>query len=144
MQNYNNHGKKYFLQVAYILLSFAGLVLSIVRLVKSNDTDSFWLWLLISLVFILLIWQSIMTRIHYALIIQNRMIVNEVRFRYFRLTGNSLEDDFPNLKDTQIFAVRFASDAELSDLLKKADQENLDSDALKKSIKNWRPDHRRV
>jgi hypothetical protein len=44
----------------------------------------------------------------------------------------------------QIIALRFASDAELPDLAKKAVEENMRSKEIKAAIKNWRPDHHRA
>ncbi len=44
----------------------------------------------------------------------------------------------------QIIALRFASDAELPDLAKKAVEENMRSKDIKAAIKNWRPDYHRA
>jgi hypothetical protein len=44
----------------------------------------------------------------------------------------------------QIVGLRFASDAEFVELARKAAEESLPLDAIKKSVKNWRPDNDRV
>jgi hypothetical protein len=50
----------------------------------------------------------------------------------------------PRLTVKQIVGLRFASDAEFVELARKAAEEGLSPDAIKKSIKTWRPDHYRV
>ena len=40
----------------------------------------------------LIIWVAFMMRQHYALTLQNRIIIDEVKFRYFRLTGKSIDE----------------------------------------------------
>jgi Family of unknown function (DUF6526) len=44
------------------------------------------------------------------------------------------------LTKSQIVALRFASDAELSDLLDRAVRDKLSSKEIKLAIKNWKPD----
>jgi hypothetical protein len=43
-----------------------------------------------------------------------------------------------------VIALRFASDNEFADLAKKAVQENLSQDQIKRLIQEWRPDFHRV
>lgn len=80
----------------------------------------------------------------YALKLQNRIILNEMRIRYFHLTGKSFEDEEQKLKLGQIIALRFASDDELIDLMKIAIAKNLSPKEIKLQIKNWKGDYRRV
>jgi len=68
----------------------------------------------------------------------------EMRFRYYVLTQQRLEDVEQKLSFGQVAALRFASDEELPALLKRAVDENLSPDAIKKSIKNWVADDMRV
>jgi hypothetical protein len=72
---------------------------------------------------------------------QDRAIRAEENLRHFALTGKLLDRRL-NMK--QIIALRFASDGEFVELCRKAADEGLSMDAIKKSVKHWRPDHDRV
>lgn len=72
---------------------------------------------------------------------QDRAIRAEENLRHFVLTGKTLD---PRLTIKQIIGLRFASDAEFADLARKAAAENLSQDAIKRSVKVWRPDHDRL
>ena len=85
-----------------------------------------------------------MLRQHYALILQNRIVRLELRYRYFTLTGKRLEEFEYKLTDDQIFALRFAPDNELIPLVENAVKNNLTGDTIKKAIVNWRADYNRV
>ena len=85
-----------------------------------------------------------MMRQHYALTLQNRIVLMELRYRYYVLTGKRLESIEGNLNEGQLFALRFAPDEELEGLAQRAVQESLSPDAIKKAIKNWNADDRRV
>lgn len=80
----------------------------------------------------------------YALKLQNRLILNEMRMRYFHLTGTSFYSKEENLRLGQIIALRFAGDEELLPLMEKAIQQGMSPKDIKKSIKNWQGDYRRV
>jgi len=69
--------------------------------------------------------------------VQDRAIRAEENLRHFILTGKALP---PELTVGQIVALRFASDAELPELAKRALAEKLSRKAIKKSIQQWRPD----
>ena len=73
--------------------------------------------------------------------VQDRAIRAEENLRHFALTGKRLD---PRLTIKQIVGLRFASDAEFADLARKAADEGMAPDAIKKSVKNWRADHDRV
>lgn len=102
------------------------------------------LWGFLSAITAVVIWVAFMLRQHYALTLQNRIVIGELRYRYFVVTGQRLEPLEEKLTEGQLFALRFAPDEELAALAQKAISENLSSDAIKKSIKNWKADHRRV
>ena len=72
---------------------------------------------------------------------QDRAIRAEENLRYFKLTGKLFDD---KLKMSQIIALRFASDNELTGLTEKAIKENLSNSEIKKQITNWRADFERV
>ena len=85
-----------------------------------------------------------MLRQHYAMVLQNRIVRQELRYRYFVITGTRFEVMENLLNDSQLFALRFASDAELPNLVQKAVAEKMTGDAIKKSIVNWLPDNHRI
>ena len=80
----------------------------------------------------------------YALTLQNRIILNEMRNRYFHLTGKTFDEKERELRLGQIIGLRFASDEELLDLIDRAIAEKLTSKEIKQQIKNWRGDYLRV
>jgi hypothetical protein len=77
----------------------------------------------------------------FATKVQDRAIRAEENLRHFAMTGKLLD---PNLKMGQIVALRFASDEEYLALAKRAVQENLSRDDIKKAIKTWRADYHRA
>jgi hypothetical protein len=80
----------------------------------------------------------------YALKLQNRIILNEMRNRYFHLTGKTFDEKERELKLGQIIALRFASDAELLNLMNRAIAEKITAKEIKQQIKNWKGDYLRV
>lgn len=85
-----------------------------------------------------------MTRQHYALGLQNRMVILEFKQRYFEIFGKRSDEVAEKLRFDQIAALRFAYDDEFRELLNKAITENISGDEIKRSIKNWKADHQRV
>jgi hypothetical protein len=77
----------------------------------------------------------------FALRAQDRAIRAEETIRHYALTG-ALPD--PGLTVRQFVALRFASNAELPDLARRAVEESLSEDAIKRAVKSWRPDTYRV
>jgi len=102
------------------------------------------IWIFIAILFFMIGWLSFMLRQHYALNNQNRIVRLEMRFRYYVLTHERLEKMEDRLSFEQISALRFASDEELPALVNRTLNENLSPDDIKKSVKNWYPDHMRV
>ena len=102
------------------------------------------IWAFISVAFIFLFCLAFMLRQHYALTLQNRIVRLELRYRYFTLTNERLELLEDRLSDGQFFALRFAPDEELVDLIQRTISENLSGTQIKRSIKNWKGDYNRV
>jgi hypothetical protein len=80
----------------------------------------------------------------YALKVQDRLIRLEEGLRMARVLPEDLKARIPELKPDQCVGLRFASDGELADLVRQTLAEDLGSEAIKKRIKAWRPDHFRV
>jgi hypothetical protein len=72
---------------------------------------------------------------------QDRAIRAEENLRHFALTGKLLDS---RLTIKQIIGLRFASDAEFVELARKAANESLSQDSIKRAVKNWRADHDRL
>ncbi len=72
---------------------------------------------------------------------QDKAIRAEENLRHFILTGRPLDS---RLVLGQVVALRFASDEEFPGLAQRAADEQLSNNAIKKEIKNWRPDLHRA
>jgi Family of unknown function (DUF6526) len=68
----------------------------------------------------------------------------EERLRLATVLPEPLRSRIPELTETQLIGLRFASEAELSGLCERALNENLSRTDIKKAIQNWRPDYWRV
>lgn len=76
---------------------------------------------------------------------QDRVIRLEERLRYDALLPVELKARTGELKRVQILALRFASDAELADLVRGVLEGRLaQPNEIKKSIRGWRADHFRL
>jgi hypothetical protein len=141
-QNYKNHIRLvpmfHFFLAGLILLTFIG---SIVNLYKSiGDSERIYSASLITALSVCAILLFVFTR-NFPLRAQDRAIRAEENLRHFALTGRLLD---PRITMRQIVALRFASDAEFVELTRKSAAENLSSNAIKQSVKNWRADHDRA
>lgn len=139
-QNFKNHSRLIFLwHGVTLVLVLAVLVGSIINLLHSDAHNHYSAITLFAIALILpLLWAY--TRI-FALKAQDRAIRAEENFRHFILTGKPFAS---KLRIGQIIGLRFASDAELPSLAKKAVEENLSSKQIKQAIQNWRADNNRV
>lgn len=139
-QNYENHAKidpKF--HRALTILALITLILSVTFIIQ-NIADQWLLSLVVLFMLITLLLIGAIVRL-YALKVQDRVIRAEENFRYYRLTGNLLDD---KLSMKQVIALRFAPDDEFVELAERAKSESLSPDDIKKAIQNWRTDHHRV
>jgi len=142
-QNYKNHIRFYpphhfvFYPLMLAIFSFA-----VTQAVMQEHNKLVWIFL--SVLSAIITWVAYMMRQHYALTVQNRVVLLELRYRFFATTGERLEMYEGMLSEGQLFALRFAQDDQLLFLIKKAINEELTADAIKRSIENWKPDHNRV
>jgi hypothetical protein len=131
----------------FLLPVFAlGLVMSLVHffahLGEGDFRDHFHSVMIILLAVALLLW-LFKTRL-YALRVQDRIIRLEERLRLMQLLPDRLRGRIPELTESQLCGLRFASDAELSALAERALNEKLSRKDIKRSIQHWRPDYWRV
>lgn len=143
IQNYKNHIRFYaphhfvFYPVVLILLTAAFYN-------GNHDQPNQKIWFFLGVLIFVMGWLAFMLRQHYALVLQNRIVRVELRYRYFVITGTRFEPIENLLKDSQIFALRFAPDEELPQLAQRALAENMSAALIKKAIINWLPDQHRV
>ena len=77
--------------------------------------------------------------------VQDRVIRLEERLRMERLLPDDLKSRIEDLTTDQLIGLRFASDAELSGLVRAVlDGELTDRKAIKQAVENWRADHQRI
>jgi len=141
-QNYKNHIRFY--TPHHFVFYPVMLVLIIVSAYFAWTRHDYVIWSFIGAAFLSITMLSFMLRQHYALTLQNRIVLLELRYRFFATTGERLEMYEGMLNEGQLFALRFAQDDQLLHLIKKAINEELSADAIKRSIENWKPDHNRV
>jgi hypothetical protein len=139
-QSYANHTRRdppfhFFLAP----LSVAAVILSVNLLVRHQRMASI-LWVLLA---IGLLMTAFKARI-YALKVQDRLIRLEERLRLAMLLPEAGRARIGELTESQLVALRFASDAELPALAMRALNEGLTSKQIKTSIQSWRPDYFRV
>ena len=142
-QNYKNHGR--FVPIYHFALSgviLLGLIGSLVNLYKSlHEPDVHYSAALIVVIFLCLVPIFIYERT-FALKAQDRAIRAEENLRHFVLTGGRLLDS--RITTRQVVGLRFAADDEFVELAKRAADEGLSEDAIKREIGNWRADDDRV
>jgi hypothetical protein len=141
-QNYAKHAKwvpmYHFVLFAVVVLAFIGSLVNLYQHV--GDPQERMNAVLFALLGISALLLFFFLR-NFATKNQDRIIRTEENFRHYVLTGKVLE---PRLTVDQIIGLRFASDGEFAELAKRAADEGLSRDAIKKAVKNWRPDHNRV
>lgn len=139
-QSYKNH-VRYYPMYHFVMVPLGVIVFILaVYLAFKHDLVEGLFYLLLS---VLVVLSTLVARI-YALILQNRLIRTEFRLRYERLAGKSFDEIETRLRNTQIFALRFASDEELPALIEEAINHNLLPDEIKRRIKHWKADNYRV
>lgn len=139
-QNFKNHTifLKGFHGLLFIgILGLAGGGVSYLLQGDAYATYPASLFILISLLLTVIMWYL---RI-FPLKAQDRAIRAEENLRHYVLTGKLLP---PNLKISQIVALRFAPDDEFLPLIEQTLDKNLTQKEIKKEVKNWKSDEYRV
>ncbi|MCC6588488.1 MAG: hypothetical protein IT168_17470 [Bryobacterales bacterium] len=141
-QSYKNHAQYVF---AFHVVLFGIVLLTLigagVNLYQSwGDHERMYSASLIFVIMIAFAILMILARV-FALKAQDRAIRAEENLRHFVLTGKLLP---ASLSVKQIVALRFAPDAEFPALAAEAAAKDMAPDAIKQSIKTWKPDTYRV
>jgi len=140
-QTLANHAKIdplfHYFQAAILLLL---LILTITNVVRNYESLSAWILVLLMIAVVNI---SFRARI-YALKAQDRVIRLEERLRLASLLQEPLRSRIGDLSESQLIAIRFASDGEVAALVQKTLSENLKNADIKKSVTNWRADYFRI
>lgn len=147
-QNFSNHVRIVPLYHLVALPIFALNVLwSLYRVVRSFGSNSLYtrvnsvVWFLLAVALAVLV---VYARL-FALAVQDRLIRLEMALRLGQLLPPDLSPRIAEFTPDQLVALRFASDAELPELARRALDEKLASrKAIKRMIKNWKPDFLRA
>ncbi len=140
-QNYANHARfhppfHFFLAPGSIVL----LILTIVNVIRHYRQLEAWILLLMGALFFLAVF---LIRLN-PLRVQDRLIRLEERLRLEALAAPELLPRIDDLTESQLIALRFASDEELAALAAKVLAANMQSKDIKKAIVTWRADTFRV
>lgn len=133
-QNYKNHVQRPVGPIALTVLNLTLFVTAVVGLVRHYDLLH---WFLLGLA--VSAGSAAIAAREYALKNQNRLIRLEENVRLHHLGVNP-----EGLSMRQMIALRFANDAEVPALAKRAETERLDPKAIKQAVQQWRADHERV
>jgi hypothetical protein len=141
-QNYAKHTQLvplfHFVLLPVLLLALVGACVNLYQ--SWGDHQRIYSASLILVLVLCMMILSFLARI-FALKAQDRAIRAEENLRHFVLTGKPLD---PRLNIRQVIGLRFASDAEFVALAKRAADDNLSGDAIKRAVQQWRPDTYRV
>ena len=139
-QNFSNHARYDPLFHFLILPVFAiTLIATIVHLVRRPGLHSAWM-VVVMIAAIVAIFKIRL----YALKVQDRVIRLEERLRFATLLDPALRPRIAEFTESQLIALRFASDVELPALAARALNEKLSASDIKKAVQQWRPDYWRV
>lgn len=147
LQTYANHNRFDPLFHFFVIPVFvAGVIMALIHFfahfAHSSLRGNIHAALIVVLSIALLTW-VFKTRL-YALKVQDRVIRLEERLRLTQLLPEPLRSRIPELTESQLIGLRFASDAELPKLAERALNEKLTRKQIKQAIQNWRPDNWRV
>jgi len=139
-QSYANHKRRHLPFHFFVIpVLITNAILALVYLVRHPGLAAAWM-VILSIALLVL---AFLTRIN-PLKVQDRLIRMEERLRLAALLSEPLRSRIADLTEQQLVALRFASDAEIPQLVEETLSGNLSSKDIKKKIQNWRPDHLRV
>lgn len=136
-QSYANHRRIFPLYHVFALPILAlNVAVAIADLLDTPSWHAAW-WVLVSMALV----AGLLTSRASALIVQNRLVGLEMRLRLTAILPNELRPRIGDLTLRQIIGLRFASDGEVADLVRRCIAGELaTADDVKRQIKEWRPD----
>lgn len=143
MQNAKNY-IRWYIPHHFIYYPITLLLLGISIYMALHRPEDQLVWTLFAISTFIILITSFMMRQHYALVLQNRLVRQEVSSRYFELSGQRFAQLEEALSFSQIASLRFAGDDELVALAQQAVAKQMDSKAIVHAIQHWRADHNRV
>ncbi len=142
-QSYKNHTRYdpvfHFFLLPMLLLNLVFAIYATIHSWPFYQHTHLW-WIAMSVVFIMIAGNGRAS----ALRAQDRVIRLEEQLRLADLLAEEELGLIDALSIRQFIGLRFASDAEVAALAKRAVAENLDEKQIKESIVHWRADHHRV
>jgi hypothetical protein len=136
-QSYATH-RRWFTLYHYVALPIlvANVVVAIAHLVRRPTPWNAWLVVLaIGLV------SGLVASRASTLVVQNRVIGLEMRLRLAATLPAELRSRIPELRLRQLVGLRFAGDDELPGLVERCLRGELETaDAVKRAVRDWRPD----
>ncbi len=140
-QSYANH-QRYFPLFHYVALPIllANVVVTVAHAIRQPSAFNAWL-----VVLALGLVSAIIAVRASALIVQNRLIALEMRLRLATSLAPDLRSRIPELHLRHLIGLRFAGDAELPVLVERCLRGELaTTDAVKREVREWRPDYLRA
>ena len=135
-QSYENHAFRPVLSAVAFCTGLGALALLVYEaVVRPSVTGAALVLLGVAVMALALLSRVYITRL------QDRIIRTEMDLRLARL---GRPGGLAALSIKQVAALRFASDAELPPLLDRAIAEQLTPDQIKRSVRDWQPDHART
>jgi hypothetical protein len=131
------------LHLVILIVLFVNFIATTAIEVQIDRVHFEWYSVLHVLVALALFLVAAKTRIN-ALKVQDRVIRLEEQIRMARVLPEPLSTQSAALTVDQYIGLRFASDAELPELVARTLAEGLDRKAIKAAIVNWRPDDCRL
>ncbi len=136
-QTYANHRRIFPIYHFFALpILTANVVVAIADFLDAPSWHAGW-WVLVSMALA----AGLLASRASALIVQNRLVGLEMRLRLTAILPNELRPRIGDLTLRQIIGLRFASDGEMADLVRRCIAGELaTADDVKRQIREWRPD----
>ena len=140
-QTYSSHTRWHPIFHFFAVPIFAiNIIVKVVQAVRAPSLASAW-EVIIAIVLLI----TLVLARSYALTVQNRVIRLEERLRLQRCLPEALRGRIDELRTSHLIALRFCADDELPELTRAVlSGEVHDRKAIKRRIRNWRPDWLRV